>query len=259
MEELSREHPTVGGCALTVQRSPCMRLCGHGPAVRLHVISDEWKNGETLKAAGAPAPGFDGDAEGKSWSGASCASLQRTLAVEHLTHVQSPADCRRVLEVAREMSDKTSRMRADRPDEWRGLEEDAALSSLQWQPSDARAAGGSGEPAIDIRTSLMTRRAENMRWEALKVITRRDGEKKGKGMLMEANQADANLARMIDGKVSEEGKISGGRSATTRAARRAARLAELTARPVAEPLPSEGAVEGGVKEILAGMAAVRTT
>ena len=42
-------------------------------------------------------------------------------------------------------------------------------------------------------------------------------------------------------------------AAVARAERRAARLAELTSRPVAEPLPSEGAAEGGVKEILAGM------
>lgn len=118
---------------------------------------------------------------------------------------------------------------------------------------------------MDHRTAIMSRRAENMRWEALKVVTRRDGAKKGAELLDDANRADVNVGRMIDGKTVQEGhqqQPGGGGdgvirgAAVARAERRAARLAELTSRPVAEPLPSEGAVEGGVKEIIAGMAAL---
>ena len=88
-------------------------------------------------------------------------------------------------------------------------------------------------------------------------------------LLADANRAGVNVGRMIDAKTAEQtggggggggggDGGEGGGAAMARAERRAARLAELTSRPVAEPLPSEGAAEGGVKEILAGMAAVRT-
>mmetsp|Transcript_8081 Transcript_8081/g.12707 ORF Transcript_8081/g.12707 Transcript_8081/m.12707 type:complete len:127 (-) Transcript_8081:37-417(-) len=125
---------------------------------------------------------------------------------------------------------------------------------------------------MDHRTALMSRRAENMRWEALKVVTRRDGAKKGEELLADAHRADTNVARMVDGKRDSTTAIKPGTGpgpeagsetaivgpAMARAHRRAARLAELTSRPVAEPLPSEGAVEGGVSEVLASMAAVST-
>lgn len=64
MEELMGEHPALAGDAFTVHRSPCMRLCGHGPSVRLHVTLELDKDGPSKKVS------------------------QCTLAVEHLMQVR---------------------------------------------------------------------------------------------------------------------------------------------------------------------------
>ena len=50
----------MNGDKFTVARSPCMRLCGHGPSVRLHVtldLDDDDDNDDDNKAKGAAAAG----------------------------------------------------------------------------------------------------------------------------------------------------------------------------------------------------------
>ena len=76
------------------------------------------------------------------------------------------------------------------------------------------------------RVAIMSRRAENMRWEALKVVSRRGEEERGALLLQEAYRADANASK------------PGGEALVRRAARRATRLTALAARPAKDPLPS---------------------
>ena len=88
-----------------------MRLCGHGPSVRLHVtldLDDDDDDSGDKKAKGAAAAAAAAVAAAGAQQSACYSPAQTTVAVEHLTQVRSPEDCRRVLEVAREMAERTA-------------------------------------------------------------------------------------------------------------------------------------------------------
>jgi hypothetical protein len=184
LEELAKEHPALpGGERFVVQRSPCMRLCGKGPNVRLQV-TDETDPG-----------------------------VSRTLGVEHVTEVRSPHDCVRVLAVATRTAAEATATATGGAAIQIGVSKTPTPQTLPAAP-------------VDHRVAIMSRRAENMRWEALKVVSRRGEEERGALLLQEAYRADANASK------------PGGEALVRRAARRATRLTALAARPAKDPLPS---------------------